>query len=286
MVKSILTFGISALAVCADATTVSVLELGKGGVVHRTNGQATTSNRGVMSFWKSAHEAGNNGQARKERANQIPGMSVVPDLFNRADGGVVVGIVGDAINLESMPTVAGIIGGEGVVANLNVQGNNGRKLMTQLYSKSVPTAEFESAFESKAKASISAKGNKLESVFVTLNEKDEAADIDASLSRLLKQMSKDAEANESTIVVHLVIDDAASRRRLDEGDDQNGDDQYEEVKQSYGYRTMFQIQYFNVVLWTAIGLFLILFTANYMVMFMPLMPDTLLFGESAKMVAE
>jgi hypothetical protein len=30
----------------------------------------------------------------------------------------------------------------------------------------------------------------------------------------------------------------------------------------------------------------ILASANYMTMYMPLMPDTLLFGESAKMVAE
>ncbi len=283
MAKSIITFGIAALAACANATTVSVLELGKGGVVHRTNGQSNTSNRALMSFWKSAHEAGSDGQPRKERVNQMPGMNVVPDLFNRADGGVVVGIVGDSLNLESMPNVANFIEGNGVVANLNVEGNNGRKLMTQLSNKPVSAAEFESAFESKAEASISAKGNKLESVFVTLNESNEAADVDASLSRLLKKISKDAEANESTIVVHLVVDDIASRRRLEDAD---GDDKYADTYQSYGYRTMFQIQYFNVVLWTAIGLFLILFTANYMVMFMPLMPDTLLFGESAKMVAE
>lgn len=285
MAKSILTFGIAALAACADATTVSVLEVGKGGVVHRTNGQAATSNRGVMSFWKAAHEAGSDGQPRKERTNQMPGMSVVPDLFNRADGGVVVGIFGDSVDLESMPTVAGIIEGEGAVANLKVQGDSGRKLMAQLSSKSTSATEFESAFESRAKASISSKGNKLESVFVTLDEKNEAADVDASFSRLLKQISKDAEAKDSTIVVHLVVDDAASRRRLEENGD-DADDKYADTYQEYGYKTMFQIQYFNVVLWTSIGLFMILFTANYMVMFMPLMPDTLLFGESAKMVAE
>mmetsp|Transcript_13540 Transcript_13540/g.17119 ORF Transcript_13540/g.17119 Transcript_13540/m.17119 type:complete len:286 (-) Transcript_13540:183-1040(-) len=285
MAKSILTLGIAALAACADATTVSVLELGKGGVVHRTNGEAATSNRGIMSFWKSTHEAGSEGQPRKERTNQMPGMNVVPDLFNRADGGVVVGIVGDSVNLDSMPTVAGIIAGEGTVANLKVQGDNGRKLMGQLSSKAVSATEFESVFESKAKASISSEGNKLESVFVTLDEKNEAADVDASLSRLLKQISKEAESNGSTIVVHLVVDDAASRRRLD-GNADDGDDKYADTYQEYGYKTMFQIQYFNVVLWTSIGLFMILFTANYMVMFMPLMPDTLLFGESAKMVAE
>lgn len=52
------------------------------------------------------------------------------------------------------------------------------------------------------------------------------------------------------------------------------------------YKTMFQIQYFNVVLWTSIGLALALFYVIYMMMFMPLEPDTLLFGESAKVVGE
>ena len=49
---------------------------------------------------------------------------------------------------------------------------------------------------------------------------------------------------------------------------------------------MFQIQYFNIVLWTAIGLAAILFFSIFLMMYMPLMPDTLLFGESAKLVAE
>ena len=77
---------------------------------------------------------------------------------------------------------------------------------------------------------------------------------------------------------------------------------------------MFQIQYFNVVLWTSIGLTVILFFTVYLMLNMPLMvritaamaslvsccrtsslsftivsllqPDTLLFGESAKLVGD
>jgi hypothetical protein len=45
---------------------------------------------------------------------------------------------------------------------------------------------------------------------------------------------------------------------------------------------MFQIQYFNVVLWTSLGLAAILFFAIYMMVYMQLMADTLLFGESAR----
>jgi len=56
---------------------------------------------------------------------------------------------------------------------------------------------------------------------------------------------------------------------------------------SYGewvtpYKTMFEIQYFNVVLWTALGLVAVLFFAVYLMVYMPLMADTLLFGESAR----
>lgn len=52
------------------------------------------------------------------------------------------------------------------------------------------------------------------------------------------------------------------------------------------YRSIFQIQYYNTVLWTSVGLFSIMFTSVLFMMNMPLMPDTLLFGESAKMIGE
>ena len=62
MVRSIVTLGIAALATVADATTVAILEFGKGGTVHSTGAPATTSSHGVMSFWRSIHEAGSDGQ--------------------------------------------------------------------------------------------------------------------------------------------------------------------------------------------------------------------------------
>jgi len=52
------------------------------------------------------------------------------------------------------------------------------------------------------------------------------------------------------------------------------------------YKTMFQIQYFNIVLWTSVGLVLVMFFTVYLMINMPLMADTLLFGESAKMMGE
>ena len=52
------------------------------------------------------------------------------------------------------------------------------------------------------------------------------------------------------------------------------------------YKTMFQIQNFNVVLWTSIVLVIVLISTIYMKIDMPMEADTLLFGESAKMMAE
>merc|ERR1712048_1120856 len=52
------------------------------------------------------------------------------------------------------------------------------------------------------------------------------------------------------------------------------------------YKSMIHIQYSNVVLWTSIILILSVIISTGMMIYMPLMPDTLLFGESAKMVVE
>jgi hypothetical protein len=297
MTKSLLTLGLAALATVANATTVAVVEIGKGGVVHHSTASSpSTSTHGIMSLLKSVHEVGHNGAPRKERATQFPGMSVVPDLFNRADGGVVIGITGN-INLESMPTVSGIMQEDGAVAHLHASGNQGRNLGKLLSSKSLEASEFESALSSKVESVVSSGKNKYEPVFVNLEEND-AADVDAILKRTLKKIADGVEDGK-TVLAYIAIDEdnEDARRRLSiedrklAGDDDanNANDQedaYAGIAASYGYRTIFQIQYYNIVLWTALGLFLILLSANMMTMYMPLMPDTLLFGESAKMVAE
>jgi hypothetical protein len=46
---------------------------------------------------------------------------------------------------------------------------------------------------------------------------------------------------------------------------------------------MYEIQTFNVIAWTAVGLVVIVFTVMGAFINMPLMPDTLLFGHSAKL---
>merc|ERR1712157_194768 len=96
---------------------------------------------------------------------------------------------------------------------------------------------------------------------------------------------------------HLISEDNNSNivmpaRRLQEDDDDanNNQNAYYGYYNDYGewvtnYRTIFQIQYYNVVLWTTVGLFTLAYVSNVMLVNMPLMEDTLLFGESAKMAA-
>ena len=45
---------------------------------------------------------------------------------------------------------------------------------------------------------------------------------------------------------------------------------------------MYEIQTFNLYLWTSVGLLVIVFMVISAFINMPLMPDTLLFGETAK----
>eukprot|EP00557_Chaetoceros_sp_GSL56_P008474 CAMPEP_0176488474 /NCGR_PEP_ID=MMETSP0200_2-20121128/6729_1 /TAXON_ID=947934 /ORGANISM="Chaetoceros sp., Strain GSL56" /LENGTH=330 /DNA_ID=CAMNT_0017885461 /DNA_START=43 /DNA_END=1035 /DNA_ORIENTATION=- len=330
MMKSILSLTI-AIALCAIhaavATTVAIKELGQGGVLHRTSSSSspTTSAGGVMSFWKSTHDADENGVTREYRTVQYPGMSVVTDLFSRPKGGIILGLTGPEVDLDSMPTVALLLQQEeAVTGHFYLAGNQGRKLMRHMNAPHLSSGEFIPLVKVKGKEVIVKEGNRLESLSVHIQDKKEAAAVDESIRLMIESVQEEAKKSGSTILLHVVVDQeeedvARGRRRLvavddgthrqlaeNQGNNQNNNNQNNKQGQqqnqqgSYqipGYyddnnnfvtpfRTIFQIQYYNVVQWTALGLFTILFAANYMTMNMPLMPDTLLFGESAKMVAE
>jgi len=304
---------VAALACGVDATTVAVLEFGKGGTVHRTTSTAPkTSAAGAMSFFRSLHET---GKSRRTRATQYPGMSVVPNLFSRPAGGVSIGISG-SVDLESMPTVAGILDEDSAsVGHFNLNNAEGKRLLQQISGEKVDSETFVSAVDKKAQVAAASTGNSLESVSINIESTDAAADVDAGLARSLKAISEHAEKSGSTVVVHLVIEEndstlerrlSESRRLEDEDKNENQDnnnndkddegEDYEFDYSVYGYykngryynpyRTITEIQNFNIFLWTSVGLVVILFSANYMMMYMPLMADTLLFGESAKVAAD
>jgi hypothetical protein len=282
----------------ASATTVAVLELGKGGTLHQvTSSSPTSSTNGVLSFLQSVHDASHDGNQRKTRATQYPGMTVVPDLFSRPHGGVVIGIYGEATkNLQDMPTVSSFLSEESLSkGHFHVEGDESRRLMRSINATPVKAADFGEALTAKSRDALKTAANKIESVAINVASSEEAVSVDAHINRILRQLANEANEAGVTILVHLVVDDqrTSSRRRLAEDNGEDGGSSYE-IPGYYDdngnfitpYRTIFQIQYYNICLWTAIGLFTIFVSANLITVNMPLMPDTLLFGESAKMVAE
>jgi len=323
---------VAAIAITADATSVSVIEIGNGGTVHRTTATAPqTTASGVLSFFRSLHEDGNGSKSRHTRTTQYPGMNVVPNIFSRPDGGISIGITGN-INLAAMPTLASILDDEGAVGHFNMKSSEGQMLTKKLGAELIDHNSLETSIMNKAKAAVAEDGNRLESVGINIGSDESAAEVDASLSSSLKAITNHSKQNSATFIVHIFVEEneevfntrLMNRRRLEdanddgegddaaaaddaaEGDDAAAEEEEEDADmyyagQSYGnqfmyqkangvyynpYRSMNEIQSYNVLLWTAIGLFTILFTAFYKMLNMRLLPDTLLFGESAKVVAE
>jgi len=295
------------VASVADArTTVAVLEVGQGGVVRRTaaaSPHATVT--GVASFWSAVHDEVGGRVRRGSRAAQHPGMAVVPDLFSRADGGLALGITGSAVDLADMPGLSTYL--EEAVGTFELAGSHGHALLRKAGTKAEDVlsnaADVASTLKTKAAGAVN---NRLESMTVTVDDEKTAAEVDSSIAAVVRSLQKESAKSGKTMILHLVIDEeesGAARRRLEDQDqDENqeeeeaeeegdeADDQNNQNKQysdsGSGERTIFEIQYFNVVLWSAIGLTIILISAIYMMMYMPLMADTLLFGESAKVVGD
>jgi hypothetical protein len=313
MMKFVIAALVAMLLSVDAATRVAVIELGATGTVRRTTTASRmeeTSVDGVASFWSALHGYG--------RKLQHAGMPVVPDLFSRPESGVVIGLTGSGVDLDHMPTLHSLMKNvdeqedNRVVGHMQVSGNQCKKMMNSVQERETYSSagSLKSSFESQAKeAGISGMQFDVTS--------DNASDIDDQLASMLKGY-----ASSQTVVVHLVVEeeDGAARRRSlaqrldgegststhrrlesedgeeggsgDEGEedeDQNANNGYYGYGyyNAYGewvtpYKTMFQIQYFNVVLWTSLGLVAVLFFSIYLMIYMPLMADTLLFGESAR----
>ena len=268
-----------------------------------------TSVDGVASFWSALHGYG--------RKLQHAGMPIVPDLFSRPESGVVVGLTGSGVDLDHMPTLNGLLGNmeeqddNRVVGHMQVSGNQCKKMLNNVQQKKdySSAGSLKTAFDTQAQeAGISGMHFDVTSA--------NAADIDAQLASLLKGYS-----SSKTVVLHLVVEEedgaarrrslarrldgqgqngaeGATQRRLEQDGDADADADADAQANNNGYygygyynaygewvtpyKTMFQIQYFNVVLWTSLGLVAVLFFSIYLMIYMPLMADTLLFGESAR----
>jgi len=230
-----------------SATTVTVLELGKGGAVRRTSTEEIvgSSIEGVTSLWASVHGDGKHTG------------SLVADLFHKADEGIVMKI-GEKAAKDVMKKAGKSVGA------LEVAGRQADHLLSKANVKTM----------------------------------DMSAQVEKEINTFLAKLHKEAEEKDETVVVHLISeDDTTPTRRLndedEEGDDNananaNANNGFYGYYNDYGewvtnYRTIFQIQYYNVILWTTVGLVGMAYATNVMLVNMPLMEDTLLFGESAKM---
>jgi hypothetical protein len=203
-----------------------------------------------------------------------------------------------AESLKSMPTARSLLDADAtadhhVVGHVNVPGQAGRELL-ELASSSKRELEkissedigkrFQSTAESAARGELSGRG--MEILFVNVDNDEDAAIADKQLGRMLQTLQKAAVDNGKTVVLHLVFEEEteSTGRRLQEeedgGEDNNGEDS--SSNSSYSQKTMYEIQSFNLYLWTSVGLFVVVFMVMSAFIDMPLMPDTLLFGEVSK----
>lgn len=333
-VPALLLLILSAVVVSASSVTkVVVLEFGKGGAVRTTadsNPTQKTSARAVQSFWSNLHRDDTStttkqGNRHKTLLNgaQHPGMSLVPDFFHRADGGLIVGLTG--VDLDEMAFLRDYITHD-AVGGFTLAGSQSAALLSKAPESN--RADFAATLQSRTDHALDG-GRHLAARILLAQAAN--AEVDRALATVLTDL-RSRLADDTTFVVHLVIEEdpaAARRRKLasrlsrrledeesedededeedDEKEDENGegDDDgnnnanngngYNSIFYGYSYttykgetytpwRTIFQIQYHNIVLWSGVGLVSILYVSLYMMLGMPLLPDTLLFGESAKMM--
>lgn len=287
-----LTIGIALL--CAtlvhSRTTVSVVEIGKGGTVHSTNAaDEQTFVAAVKSFWAKLHGHDETWEASPSSAqHQSGGMNLVPDLFRRADSGLVLGLSSkDPISTEHMP----------FLTNLITEKSVGRTAMTldgsvgdQLYGADAYDISIHS---------VEPVSNALNSVALRLEDGNDNV-LDGQIAALVQRLTQTL-SDGQTIVLHFVIEEqndttgfafqSSNRRLAEDGESQRDRDAKNQQKYTRKakdgtivtiYPSMFNIQHYNVVTWASLGLLLLLFATMANMVFMPLEPDTLLFGESGK----
>jgi len=293
MMKKVLCLATLVASATNASTTVAVLEFGKKGSVRRTTSNTLiTSVTGIQSLWRAMSNEG----------PQHAGMTVVPDLFQKPKNSIVIGI--SVVNLDSMPILSKFVGNESsnVVGHMNVPGLKSKILCLKTGNSNSTTAE---TILETIKLQIVTR--KLSSVHIKTEPK-KAAQIDVKVREMMTFFEE--YAGESPLVVYLVVDEEASLVHLHlesrdlEDENNNGDkeagndgnkgeedfqfcfyyDNYDNCVNPY--KDMFEIQYFNVVLGTSLGLTFLVFYALWLTVNMSLMPDMLLFGESVKNTCE
>lgn len=284
------TFLLFASSAAAASTKVAVLEIGSRGLIQKSTTSASEATvEGVQAFWTSLHGKGNS----HHRSLVSPEIPVAGDLFRKPDAGIVVHVIGNGVDMSDMPVLNEAVG------VIQVPGSQGRALVSTV--DHISTTWNEAVAAARTSNSLQA---------VALHAKD-VSSVNAALSRQVAALREEAASHGTSVVLHVIVEDERedpSHRQLVErnlNDGENADDgssntissYYSTGFYGYGYtdadgnfvvvsKTIFQIQYFQVVLWTAIGLAIALAFCFMLMVDMPLMADTLLFGESSKMMGE
>merc|ERR1719223_1087113 len=318
--KFVFTALVAMTATVDAATRVAVIELGASGTVRRTTKASRneeTSVDGVASFWSALH-----GYGRKlQHAGMpiVPDLFSRPQsgvVVGLTGSGV------DLDQMPALNGLLTSLNGtqeqekNNVIGHMQVSGNQCKKMLNTIQNKEEhrSVSSLRDAFTNQAQET-GISGMHFD---VTLAN---AVDVDSEIASLVNDYSSSFKnSNGKTVVLHLVVEeeDGAARRRSlarrltgdGERDTDTEDVPLRRLEQeaseedvdaqannngyygygyynAYGewvtpYKTMFQIQYFNVVLWTSLGLATVLFFSIYLMIYMPLMADTLLFGESAR----
>jgi len=317
--------------ITGTTTTVAVLEFGNGGTVRRTTSTSPNASvSSVQAFWANLHDMDPHG--RRPKTVQPAGMNMVPDFFQKSNGGIIVSLTGvNEHDLTSMTTLSSALdssnNNEKVIGQFHLAGSHAKSL-TRTKGGSKNSNEFKLALkEVTEQIEASPKEeNKVQMISLHLDhESGTSSSIDQSIAEMFQSLQSSAEASGSTFVVHLVVEEEngadrhanfvtanaaeekTSRRRLESVKTTYGsaqrqlEDDGESDKRSiyYGfgyydangewytpYKTIYEIQTFQVFTWSALGILGILLMSMNKLINMPLMPDTLLFGESAKMSAD
>jgi MinD-like ATPase involved in chromosome partitioning or flagellar assembly len=206
MVSIHLFLALAAFSIVDAATTVAVLEFGKSGSVRRTlSSNSGTTVAGATSFFQSLSGKG----------LQHSDMTMVPDLFHKPDGVVIVEISGAGGNLHSMPVVSELLSNEGknhVVGHMTLPGSNHH---SALMNRVGPAKKSEcSSFVSDIKKEATTPALSVVSIHA---DSSNAAEIDSKIAGMMSALQQQA-SSQGTIVVHLVVeeDEISAHRRLSE----------------------------------------------------------------------
>lgn len=285
--KCILSLGLAALAASATHasadTTVTVLEFGPGGAVHgAASSSSESSAAAVSSLWNALHRPSKRGTS----PSIYSGLPVAPDLFTRADAGIVIGINVSGESLKAMPQASSLLepGAANVVGQIRVPAGGVRKHLiasaTTEDKKTISANDVERRLHLTMEAAVrgDTEGG-MEVLSLDAEDVETAVVVDTSIGNILKTLKSKASAAGKTVVVHVVIEEEGRRRLAEE--DRDGQNQNE--NSGIYEKTMYEIQTFNLYLWTAVGLVVLVSSVIGALINMPQMPDTLLFAETAKM---